>query len=172
MARTEYSKLLGQAKIDIEDKFLVIDTKQDGYFGIFKGVHPYRVVKEGLEDYAVYPVYWTEENTLTNEPYPIIRTVDGDVFFVKRTTNDPYNGPDLDKVQREAKTVEHKVVNAFNVFAQSEFTLGNPNPIHIFIGDEAEVGVEDEAVTFEFRDLKGNVVEPESGGDTGEGGGA
>lgn len=162
MARTTYNEALEAGTITIEDKFLVIDTKQDGYFNIYKGLHPFRVVKDADGDYAVYPVYWSEENKLTNEPYPIIRSIGGDVFFVKRTLNDPYNGPDHETVGDSTAAVEIKILDAFNVFAQSEFNLGYPNPIHVFIGDEAEVGVEDEAVEFELRDIKGETVTPPS----------
>lgn len=160
MARLTYSEAIQASTVDIKDKYLVIDTIQDGYFNIYKGLHPFRVVSEG-EDLAVYPVYWSGDNKLTNEPYPIIRTVGEDVFFTKRTTNDPYNGPDLTTVQSNSQTTEHKVLDAFNVFAHDEFTLGYPNPIHVFIGDDedVEVGVEDTPVEFEFRDLHGNVVD-------------
>jgi len=170
MARVTYTEAMETNSIDILDKFLVIDTVQDGYFNIYKGLHPYRVIGDG-EDLAVYPLYWSKDNKLTNEPYPIIRTVGEDVFFTKRTRNDPYNGPMLDEVQSTSDTIEHKVLDAFNVFASDEFTLGHPNPIHVFIGDEAEVGIEDEPVEFEFRNIKGDVVEqkPEEPGDPTEG---
>lgn len=158
MARTTYEEAMDEELLTIEDTFLVIDTIQDGYFNIYKGLHPFRVIKDITGDYAVYPVFWSGKKKLTNEPYPIIRTVGEDVFFVKRTLNDPYNGPDLDEVQSNSATTEHKILDAFNVFAQSEFNLGHPNPVHVFIGDEGEVGIEDEAVEFEQLDLKGEVV--------------
>ena len=164
MARIDYLDSKAETTLDIADNFLVIDTIQDGYFNIYKGTHPFRVIKFG-EDYAVFPVYWSEledgEKVMSNEPYPIIRTVGEDVFFVKRTLNDPYNGPELDEVQSSAKTVEHKVMDAFNVFAQSEFNLGHPNPIHIFIADDEEIGLMDDKAEARFvqRDEKGNVVE-------------
>lgn len=158
MARTTYTEAMEEEILDIKDKFLVIDTLQDGYFNIYKGLHPFRVAKIE-EDYAIYPVYWADENILTNEPYPIIRTIGDDVFFIKKTLNDPYNGPDMTKSDNpNSTTVEHKILDAFNAFVESEFNLGHPNPIHIFIGDGKEIGVEDEEVEFELRDLKGNVI--------------
>lgn len=164
MARVKYSEALKDDTLTIVDKFLVIDTIQDGYFNIYKGTHPFRVIKIG-EDFGVFPVYWSEteegKTVLSNEPYPIIRTVGEDVFFVKRTLNDPYNGPELSAVQGSSKKIAHKVLDAFNVFAQSEFNLGVPNPIHIFIGDEEEIGLMDDVVEFVQRDEKGNIVEVE-----------
>lgn len=174
MARVSYKEALKAEKVDIEDNFLVVDTIQQGYFNIYKGLHPFKVLKSG-EDYAVYPVYWEkheDKKRMSNGPHPIIRTVDGDVFFVKQTLNDPYNGPDLGKVQSTSKTVEHKVLDAFNVFAQSEFNLGYPEPIHLFITDEKGIGVEDTPVDdFVERDVDGEVigeedpVNPEADGD-------
>lgn len=172
MTRINYTEALEENNLDIKDKYLVIDTIQDGYFNIFKGVHPYRVIEDDNDELAVYPVYWTGEGKLTNEPHPIIRTLGEDVLFVKRHRNDPYNGPDMDKILEDVDlTIEHKVLEAFKVFADSEFTLGHPNPIHVFIGDGAEVGITDEPVEFELRDIHGEIVEveeEEEGDDLGE----
>lgn len=162
MARTKYKDILKDGITDIAGKYLVVDTVQNGFFNIYKGLHPFRVIQDSAGQYAVYPVYWSDENKLTNEPYPIIRTIDGDVFFVKRTLNDPYNGPQGEEVSND-DSLEKRVVDAFNVFAHDEFNLGYPNPIHVFIGDEEEIGVEDKPVDFEYRNVKGEVVEEPTG---------
>lgn len=156
MARVGYRKALEDNTLEIVDKYLVVDTKQDGYFNIYKGAHPFRVVELNSEgDLAVYPTYFTDKGKLTNEPHPIIRTVGDEVFFVKRTLSDPYNGPELGEVNSSSSLKAHKVLDAFNVFAESEFSLGHPNAIHVFIGDDEEVGIEDAAVEFEYRDASG-----------------
>lgn len=162
MARVTYTEALEASNVDIVDKFLVIDTIQDGYFNIYKGLHPYRVIEDN-GDLAVYPTHWSENDALTNGPYPIIRTIGDDVFFTKQTRNDPYNGPNIIEMKENFASKEHKILDAFNAFVQSEFTLGEPHPIHVFIADGEEIGIEDEPVEFEFRDLHGNVVEEDEG---------
>lgn len=144
-----FTEALAEETLTLDGRFLIVDTIHDGYTSTYKGNHPYRVVKTGLE-YAVYPVYTKSDNgKLTNEKYPIIQT-DGDiVFFTVGSTVDPYNFTHFDQAKKVGtQTKEQQVLHAFEAFIADEFSLGNYN---LFITSEAHLVTEDTDVKYPYE---------------------
>lgn len=154
---------MDQPTVELTDKYFTVETDQDGYFNIYKGLHPYKIIEED-GDYIVYPTEWDTDGNLTNKAFPIIRTDDGDVFFIKGDRNDPYNSPNIQEITTEGMSLEKKVLEAFNAYAYSQYTLGQ-NPIYVFVANEFGVGTDDEETNFVLRDHLGNIVEEDTGGE-------
>lgn len=134
MAKEQIKDLLAQSTVDLDNKYLTVSTISDGFTGTLDGRHLYHVEKKGQE-LAVYPVLWSiKEGKLVHSDDPIIYTEDTAVFFVVRTTVDPYNFPAIQKeVIKATQDKGKQVLQAFLAFADDKFSFGNYN---LFIDSE------------------------------------
>lgn len=159
MAVQKLADALKETTLALADKFLIVSTIEDGYTGTYQGNHPYKVLRNELGDYSVYPVYLNPDGVLTNEKYPIIQT-DGDiVFFTLNTTVDPYNFAFFDKVEEPNTNKEQQILLAFEAFIHDEFRLGSYN---VFVDDTP--AITDEPSNFEFTtEFERDVIHPKAG---------
>ena len=127
--------------VDINNKYLEVKTKADGYTGTHNGVYSYKVVQEDSE-YFVYPVETDGKGTLiTRKKSPIIYT-DGDiVYFVVSTVTEPYEHPIIREEDIKGLDKAKQVLQAFLAFAYDNFTLGVYNVF--FTNTEDAFGVKD-----------------------------
>lgn len=159
MATVTYEEALQDDLLVLKDKFLLVDTIEDGYTKTYLGNHPYRVTQSEAGDYAIYPVFMKADSTLVNEKYPIIQT-DGEViFFTVGSTIDPYNFTRFEKVDLNGKNKEQQVLLAFEAFIMEEYRLGIHN---VFLTDTPFIA--DDAVPFEFTtEFERDLIHPNSG---------
>lgn len=127
--------------VDINNKYLEVKTKADGYTGTHNGVYSYKVVQED-DEYFVYPVETDGKGTLiTRKKSPIIYT-DGDiVYFVVSTVTEPYQHPIIREEDIKGLDKAKQVLQAFLAFAYDNFTLGVYNVF--FTNTEDAFGVKD-----------------------------
>lgn len=129
-------------EVNIEDKYLHVPTLSDGYTGTVHGTYVYQVKKEG-NDYKVAEVLYDEEKDKTYLSDEFIIMTDGDIiFFMTRTTSDPYNFPAVSEEKlKDSDVKEKQVLQAFIAFAEDEFKLGVYN---VFLADDPYIyGEED-----------------------------
>lgn len=123
---TKIEDLLTQTEpVVIADKFLHVSTISDGYTNTVGGTYVYAVKAEG-EDYAVAEMlYNAETGKLTQSPDPVILTNGNTIFYVARTTSDPYDFPVIgEETVQSFETKEKQVLQAFLAFAKDNFSLG------------------------------------------------
>lgn len=112
----------------LKDQFLVVETNSDGYTGVVEGNYNYEVVTEG-SDYKIYPTYFDEEETKFIASDEMVVYTEGDiVYYVAGTTSDPYNHASIEQLVVESGMVkENRVLQAFMLYANDRFTIGNYN---------------------------------------------
>lgn len=112
----------------LQGKFLVVDTLSDGYTGTFAGHYNYEVLYKD-EEYQIYPTFWNEtDKAFVHSDEMVVYTKENQVFFVDRTTSDPYNPAVVDSfVIEEGMDKDKRTLQAFKRFADSLFRIGNYN---------------------------------------------
>lgn len=148
MARENYTEIRENGTVSLADKYLVVDTRRDGYTRTFYGTQAFKVEQEG-EEFYVYPTYIRPDGVLTNQKYPIIITDGDEVIFSVNTRIDPYNATEVVReAVEEGKDKQMVVLEAFAAVVRSLYAVGVYN---FFIA--SEVGVQDDEVEFELTNL-------------------
>lgn len=112
----------------LEGKFLVIETMSDGYTGTVEGRYNYGVeVKNG--EYFIYPTHWDIlRNQFVREPALVVYTDQNVVYFSANVNKDPYTPTDIKKlIVYDYMEKDKRVVQAFKIFANEAFSMGNYN---------------------------------------------
>ena len=161
METVTFEKAIQDGDITIADKFLIVESRFDGYTNTHKGPHAFRVVateinlgteedQELVNEYKVFPVYLDRANdTYVNTKYPVIIT-DGDEVLFSKMEMDPYGeniNPGVLKTLASA-TKEQNVLHAFDAYVQNAFQL---SAYHILVADRDNKLGESDA-PFEFTD--------------------
>lgn len=124
--------------VALDGKYLQVPALSDGYTGTVHGTYVYEVKKSGA-DYKVSELLIDPEDPskfiVSDEP--IIMT-DGDtIFYVTRTTKDPYNFPAVSEATVASHEVKEKqILQAFLAFAEDKFNFGVYN---CFLADDPYV---------------------------------
>lgn len=126
---TKIEDLLTQTEpVVLADKFLHVSAISDGYTGTVNGTYVYAIKKEGTEYKVAELLYEAETDTFTENPDPVILTDGNTIFYVTRTTSDPYDFPAIsEEVVKEFETKEKQVLQAFLAFVADQFNFGNYN---------------------------------------------
>lgn len=113
---------------ELKDQFLVVETNSDGYTGVVDGNYNYEVVTEG-SDYKIYPTFYSEAEKAFKASDDMVVYTEGDiVWYVVGTTADPYNHASIEQLVVETgMEKENRVLQAFMLYADDRFTLGNYN---------------------------------------------
>lgn len=122
---------------ELNGKFLVVETLSDGYTGTVNGHYNYEVVTKG-EDYEIYPTLWNNEKAQFVKADEMVVYTNGDtVFYVTRTTKDPYNHAVISElIVEEGMDKDKRILQAFQLFADDLFSIGNYN---VFLTHQIDV---------------------------------
>ncbi|QDB71497.1 major tail protein [Enterococcus phage vB_OCPT_Ben] len=122
---------------ELNGKFLVVETLSDGYTGTVNGHYNYEVVTKG-EDYEIYPTLWNNEKAQFVKADEMVVYTNGDtVFYVTRTTKDPYNHAVISElIVEEGMDKDKRTLQAFRLFADDLFSIGNYN---VFLTHQIDV---------------------------------
>jgi uncharacterized protein YjdB len=122
---------------ELNGKFLVVETLSDGYTGTVNGHYNYEVVTKG-EDYEIYPTLWNNEKAQFVKADEMVVYTNGDtVFYVTRTTKDPYNHAVISElIVEEGMDKDKRTLQAFQLFADDLFSIGNYN---VFLTHQIDV---------------------------------
>lgn len=122
---------------ELNGKFLVVETLSDGYTGTVNGHYNYEVVTKG-EDYEIYPTLWNNEKAQFVKADEMVVYTNGDtVFYVTRTTKDPYNHAIISElIVEEGMDKDKRTLQAFRLFADDLFSIGNYN---VFLTHQIDV---------------------------------
>lgn len=166
MAKERFDDLVQQGKIDLDGKFILVETKHDGYTSTYLGNYVFGIVKDSDGDeseageYKVFPLYLTSGDEYVNEKYPVLFTDEDKVIFSARTLVDPYDfAYPVEVNKKQNQTKEHLVLEAFRAFAHDRFRLSVYN---ILMVDEHSLA--DGNVAFSrINDYERDVVDPLAG---------
>ncbi|QAX97619.1 putative Ig-like protein [Enterococcus phage EfsSzw-1] len=124
----ELTNLSARTLPELSGKFLVVETLSDGYTGTVNGHYNYEVVTKG-EDYEIYPTLWNNEKEQFVRADEMVVYTNGDtVFYVTRTTKDPYNHAVISElVVEEGMEKDKRTLQAFQLFSDDLFSIGNYN---------------------------------------------
>lgn len=124
----ELTNLSAKTLPELNGKFLVVETLSDGYTGTVNGHYNYEVVTKG-EDYEIYPTLWNNEKEQFVRADEMVVYTNGDtVFYVTRTTKDPYNHAVISElVVEEGMEKDKRTLQAFQLFSDDLFSIGNYN---------------------------------------------
>ena len=124
----ELTNLSARTLPELNGKFLVVETLSDGYTGTVNGHYNYEVVTKG-EDYEIYPTLWNNEKAQFVRADEMVVYTNGDtVFYVTRTTKDPYNHAVISElVVEEGMEKDKRTLQAFQLFSDDLFSIGNYN---------------------------------------------
>lgn len=124
----ELTNLSARTLPELNGKFLVVETLSDGYTGTVNGHYNYEVVTKG-EDYEIYPTLWNNEKEQFVRADEMVVYTNGDtVFYVTRTTKDPYNHAVISElVVEEGMEKDKRTLQAFQLFSDDLFSIGNYN---------------------------------------------
>ncbi|AYJ73527.1 major tail protein [Enterococcus phage EfV12-phi1] len=133
----ELTNLSAKTLPELNGKFLVVETLSDGYTGIVNGHYNYEVVTKG-EDYEIYPTLWNNEKAQFVKANEMVVYTNGDtVFYVTRTTKDPYNHAVISElIVEEGMDKDKRTLQAFRLFADDLFSIGNYN---VFLTHQIDV---------------------------------
>lgn len=123
---TKIEELLASADpIELADKFLLVSTDSDGFTGTVAGTYVYAIAKSGTDYKVAESLYNAETGETSISDEPVIMT-DGDtIFFVTRTTKEPYEFPAVSTaVVQEHEVLEKQVLQAFLAFVEDRFKFG------------------------------------------------
>lgn len=124
----ELTNLSARTLPELNGKFLVVETLSDGYTGTVNGHYNYEVVTKG-DDYEIYPTLWNNEKAQFVRADEMVVYTNGDtVFYVTRTTKDPYNHAVISElVVEEGMEKDKRTLQAFQLFSDDLFSIGNYN---------------------------------------------
>lgn len=173
MAKTAFEELYNEESIDLTDKFILVETKHDGYTSTKLGSYVFAIQTETKEaegedegattEYKVFGTYLRDDNVFVNEKYPVLFTDGDQVIFSVNTVSDPYSFayPEIAEV-KEGQTKEHAVLQAFQGFAHDRFQLAK---YHIMMADTPALQDDDTPeVPFEWIDeFERDVIHPWAG---------
>ena len=133
----ELTNLSAKTLPELNGKFLVVETLSDGYTGTVNGHYNYEVVTKG-EDYEIYPTLWNNEKSQFVKADEMVVYTNGDtVFYVTRTTKDPYNHAVISElIVEEGMDKDKRTLQAFRLFADDLFSIGNYN---VFLTHQIDV---------------------------------
>lgn len=133
----ELTNLSAKTLPELNGKFLVVETLSDGYTGTVNGHYNYEVVTRG-EDYEIYPTLWNNEKAQFVKADEMVVYTNGDtVFYVTRTTKDPYNHAVISElIVEEGMDKDKRTLQAFRLFADDLFSIGNYN---VFLTHQIDV---------------------------------
>ena len=141
--RDSIENLRGNTELALGGTLFVVDTNHFGYFNIPKGTEQYLVLEED-GDLSIHKVEaeYNEEGVIAfdvkkaKEVDPIIRVIDGDVFYTSKARQDPYQ-LHFNEISADApgETVD-KVVDAFKHFVEGNYSTGNAPYITYYEGDQ------------------------------------
>lgn len=133
----ELTNLSAKTLPELHGKFLVVETLSDGYTGTVNGHYNYEVVTKG-EDYEIYPTLWNNEKAQFVKADEMVVYTNGDtVFYVTRTTKDPYNHAVISElIVEEGMDKDKRTLQAFQLFADDLFSIGNYN---VFLTHQIDV---------------------------------
>ena len=133
----ELTNLSAKTLPELNGKFLVVETLSDGYTGTVNGHYNYEVVTKG-EDYEIYPTLWNNEKAQFVKADEMVVYTNGDtVFYVTRTTKDPYNHAVISElIVEEGMDKDKRTLQAFRLFADDLFSIGNYN---VFLTHQIDV---------------------------------
>lgn len=133
----ELTNLSAKTLPELNGKFLVVETLSDGYTGTVNGHYNYEVVTNG-EDYEIYPTLWNNEKAQFVKADEMVVYTNGDtVFYVTRTTKDPYNHAVISElIVEEGMDKDKRTLQAFRLFADDLFSIGNYN---VFLTHQIDV---------------------------------
>ena len=133
----ELTNLSARTLPELNGKFLVVETLSDGYTGTVNGHYNYEVVTKG-EDYEIYPTLWNNEKAQFVKADEMVVYTNGDtVFYVTRTTKDPYNHAVISElIVEEGMDKDKRTLQAFQLFADDLFSIGNYN---VFLTHQIDV---------------------------------
>lgn len=133
----ELTNLSAKTLPELNGKFLVVETLSDGYTGTVNGHYNYEVVTKG-EDYEIYPTLWNNEKAQFVKADEMVVYTNGDtVFYVTRTTKDPYNHAVISElIVEEGMDKDKRTLQAFQLFADDLFSIGNYN---VFLTHQIDV---------------------------------
>lgn len=123
---TKVEELLASADpIELADKFLLVSTDSDGFTGTVAGTYVYAITKSGADYKVAESLYNAETGETSISDEPVIMT-DGDtIFFVTRTTKEPYEFPAVSTATvQEHEVLEKQVLQAFLAFVEDRFKFG------------------------------------------------
>lgn len=163
METVTFKEALQDESLSLADKFLVVDTKFDGYTNTKAGNYAFRVIANEVDsgevdqdteepimetEYKVFPVYLDRARDFyVNTKYPVIIT-DGDEVLFSKMELDPYGeniNPGVLETTADA-TKEQNVLHAFDAYVRNAFQL---SAYHILVASrDNKVGESD--VPFEF----------------------
>lgn len=125
------------ASVDLDGKYLQVTALSDGYTGTVDGTYVYEVKKNGADYKVNEMLYSAKDDTFSLSDEPIIMT-DGDtIFYITRTTKDPYNFPAVSEAEVASHEVlEKQILQAFIAFAEDKFKFGNYN---VFLAEDPYV---------------------------------
>lgn len=144
--RLTLKEVLDNGTTIVDSNLFIVDTLHDGYFNIAEGSLAYLVIAEDVNNLAVHPVRARLNNETGEATFnkaearrnnPVIRVIDGDVFFVANTRIDPYNTSVAFKVEQGAN-VNEKLIDAFIAFAYDNFNYGERPYYQYYTGIKLE----------------------------------
>lgn len=140
----EITPVTFESNPDLQGKFLIVDTKADGYSGVVSGRYNHEITNENGE-YQVYPTTWSDTvGDFVREQDLVVVTKENKVDYIVNTNNDPYNPPLIKSFEIQGDTKELAVLHAFKHYADSRFSLGNYN---LFLADGVLLGADPDFVS-------------------------
>lgn len=109
-------------------KFLVVETISDGYTGTVSGHYNYEIDQKSEETY-IYPVFWNDKlNKFIRSDELVVYTNKNKVYYVCKTTIDPYNHAVVDELTvGEGMDKDKRTLQAFKLFVNDLFSFGSYN---------------------------------------------
>lgn len=140
--RESIEQLKGNTDYQLGGTLFVVGTRHFGYYCIPKGFDQYYVIEEG-GDLSIHKVEAEYDDlgdivfdiAKAKENAPIIRVIDGDVFYTSMARQDPYQHH-FHEISSEApgETID-KVIDAFSNFVKGNYQTGTRPYIAYYRGD-------------------------------------
>lgn len=117
----------------LDGKFLVVETRSDGYTGTVAGNYNYEV-EMSANEYYIYPTFWDDyEEKFERQDALVVYTSGNTVYTAGNIREDPFSPTEIRKlIVYNYMQKDKRVVQAFKIFANEAFTIGKYN---IFIKD-------------------------------------
>lgn len=117
----------------LDGKFLVVETRSDGYTGTVAGNYNYEV-EMSENEYYIYPTFWDDyKEKFVRQDALVVYTSGNTVYTAGNIGEDPFSPTEIRKlIVYDYMQKDKRVVQAFKIFANEAFTIGKYN---IFVKD-------------------------------------
>ena len=140
--RNSIEELRGVTDVELGGTLFVVNVDRFGYHNIPTGTEQYLVIEEG-GDLAIHRVdasfgedrgiVFEVEDAVKNAP--VIRVIDGDVFYTSKARQDPYQQYFNEITAEETGSTTDKVLDAFTSFVKGNYSTGSEPYITYYDGD-------------------------------------